>query len=734
MTVYTKLEIDGTEYFADNKMTVNKVIGLYNSTCTFSADFKNDSGDFSDTFALNDEVNVWADQDNLIMPSASPVSQWKMNDNLATTAVIDSIGLQNGVMEDNTGDKTVTGKINTALNFENTSISGDEYITISDNDTYSITNTGELSICFWAKGTKPASSYSHLLGKSNGGQHEWAFRLSSSGNVNGIFWALSGTPEYSTTSSGGWEDEVWTHWAVTAKDGEIKLYKNKLLVSTNTDLNISNLANGTEDVVLGTRGADEGVKGFNGSLDDVRIYSTLLSASDISAIYNDGNGTEKNIDDQKIFSGVIENIDFSGIGNSEILKISGRDFGAILMDTIVEPRVFKNTEVSEIVTSIMSQNISSSLISVNNVNVTTSTPDKITFQNKSVFDVIKELAEYAGFYFYVDIDNDLHFEEKNSTSSGLTFDNTNITASSFKTTDDDIFNKVTVYGDRILSGHEQYLPANGGSVFSLDYQPHNLGVSISGTTNVIQQPGGVLNIDEPERENVKWLVDFQAQRFVMASGTVAGDNIPTSGTDIIFAQYQKNTPIISVKSDAESQIAYGLKDKVIADKKIKDPEEATVKASSFLAEHKDPVVQGNIDVNGVIDVTPGNTAVVNIPFHDIDNQTYTIQSAIYNFNKSNNLSDNVLRVSLNKKIIDFTDTTKDILLRLKQTEMSQVDAGIVTLQVDSASVGVSSPWYASSRSIGSAFYFHTPGHNILNSNTSLLGDVRAGSVVASGGF
>ena len=66
--------------------------------------------------------------------------------------------------------------------------------------------------------------------------------------------------------------------------------------------------------------------------------------------------------------------------------------------------------------------------------------------------------------------------------------------------------------------------------------------------------------------------------------------------------------------------------------------------------------------------------------------------------------------------------------------MGQIEAGVVTLQTDIGSVGVSGTWYATSRSIGSAFYFHVDGHNQLNSSSSLLGDMRAGSIVQSGGF
>jgi hypothetical protein len=37
----------------------------------------------------------------------------------------------------------------------------------------------------------------------------------------------------------------------------------------------------------------------------------------------------------------------------------------------------------------------------------------------SIFDCISQLAEISGFYFYIDADKDLHFEQKNTISTGL---------------------------------------------------------------------------------------------------------------------------------------------------------------------------------------------------------------------------------------------------------------------------------------------------------------------------
>ena len=151
-----------------------------------------------------------------------------------------------------------------------------------------------------------------------------------------------------------------------------------------------------------------------------------------------------------------------------------------------------------------------------------------------------------------------------------------------------------------------------------------------------------------------------------------------------------------------------------------------------MAESKDPKIMGSLNIEGIVDVTPGNTAVVNIPFHNISNQTYAILNASYSFNKRNNLSNQVLVVSVNKRIRNFIDYMREHELRLRIIEGAEVDTSITNLSTATGSVFVETSYNAVSRSIGSAFYFHIPGHNIFNSDSSLLGDMRAGSTVISG--
>lgn len=456
-------------------------------------------------------------------------------------------------------------------------------------------------------------------------------------------------------------------------------------------------------------------------------YDDTFTLNDEVIIYADKDSTPATT---KIFTGVIEDIKFTGQEQDERVTLKGRDYGAILQDIIVSPRIFKNQDAGDIIKSLIIQNATNKGITTTNVDSVGSTITRITFNNMSLFEAIKQLGEATNFYFFVDENKDLYFKAEDSINSGLTFDNTNVTKSTVRHNDSEIYNKVTVYGDRQLTASRETFGAQAGSAYTLDDKPYNVGVIGSADPNIPIQPGGILNVNDPLDEDVKFLVDFQSSQIVLTSGTTAGDNTGWTGSSIII-DYQRSSPLISIRQDTTSQSSYGEKHKIIVDRNIKDINEANDRAITVLAEQKDPKVEVDIWVHSVVDVTPGNTAIVNIPFHNVSNQTYMILSANYSFNKINNLSDNVLQLTLSRSLRDVLDYFKDHELRLRVIEGAEVDTSITNLETATGSTTVVSSGLVISRSIGSAFYLHIPGHNMVENSSSLIGDIRAGSTIGA---
>lgn len=463
------------------------------------------------------------------------------------------------------------------------------------------------------------------------------------------------------------------------------------------------------------------------------IYDDTFNLNDEVTIYADKDTAATT----KIFTGIIENISYSGSVGKETITLVGRDYGAVLMDMNIQPIVFKSRDVGEIAKVVIEQN-AVGIVTTNNVGTTTgTTAEKLAFNHKNIFDALQYLAELAGYYFYVDADKDVHFEVKSGISSGLTFDNTNVTAAKFKTDDKEVFNKIWVYGDRILTGATDTFATEGGavtgSVFTLTDKPHNIRVT---SHDVLQEIGGIYEMDDPSiKANLKYVVNFSEKDIIFVSGTVAGDNIPVSGTLPISVDYERSAPILKFKQDDTSITDYGPKAKIITDRDIKDYTQANEKATAFLAEHKDPKIQGDLNVKGVLVITPGNTAVVNLPWNNINTQTYTMINASYTFNKRNNLSENILRLTMNKKIMDFVDTMKDQKLRMKTVETGPLEGTMTRLETAVDTVPIDTHYEAWTHDIGSNFVLHSTKHGKFHNSDSRVGYSYAGSdLQASGGY
>ena len=438
----------------------------------------------------------------------------------------------------------------------------------------------------------------------------------------------------------------------------------------------------------------------------------------------------------KIFTGVIEKKTFDGEENTENLTLRGRDYGAILQDMTVQPVVYTEEDAGSIAKKIIQQNTKGT-VTTNNVNTSSGTIiSKISFNHKNLFDALKQLSELAEFIFYVDENRDVHFEEKESVSSGKTFDNTNVLAGSFKTDDKEVFNKVWQYGDRVLTGTNDTggvgYTGGTGSTFKLTDQPHNTRVFVN---SVLQSPGGVTGITDPSTDAVKYLVDFQGKEITFTSGTTAGNNIPVSGTSNISVDYERSTPILKFVQDVDSIAQFGAKTKVLNDSTIKNFDEANEKAISYLAEHKTAKIQGDLSIKGVLALTPGNTALINLPNFEIINQTYGILSVRYKFTPKTLQDETALEITLNKKSADFTDVMKDQILRMKDVEGGQLEGTLTRLETSVDFVPVDSHFEAWGLNINDIFVFHSDKHGRLENPNSRIGvGVLGSSLLQSGGF
>jgi len=404
---------------------------------------------------------------------------------------------------------------------------------------------------------------------------------------------------------------------------------------------------------------------FEGKIENIGGFNVeSFNTGDSIEVYSEKDTDPPTV---KIFSGTVEKITYKGANQVGGITITGKDDTARLMNQIVEPEVYNDTETSVIVADIMTKYADG--VTATNVNVTPYTVDNIVFNNISVFDALRKLAELSGFYFFVDNDSDLHFVELASASSGETIDNTNSINSTFAETSKQVYNNVFVYGDRVLSGWQNEFTGDGaGSVYTLDYKPHNTEVTVSG---VIKR-GGVFEMVTTPASGTHYLIDYNDKNVIFVSGTTTGDNIPGS-LDPVNIKYDRDTPIIKFGRNSASELNYGKRVKVITDTNIKSPLQAKEVLLQTLAEYSEPRKQGTILINGIINLTPGETIIVNLPNEDIVNKNFKMLEVTYTFNNASLRKDEVLSVKVDKKILDLTDTLKDILQQLK--DLQSKDAG-----------------------------------------------------------
>jgi hypothetical protein len=228
--------------------------------------------------------HVWGTTADPEIVPTTPISHYKMNDNEATTTVIDTMGVNAGTAIRNTVDMTTAGKVNSALNFNGTN----DYIYTTN----AYTNPQSFSLTLWFK-TSTASGKTIMGFESNrtgtsSSNHDRKIWMGSDGKIRFGWW--TGSAVYITSGSTYYDNE-WHFVVANYQNGSGSLYIDNKLQGT---------AGGTAQSYTGywrigsyKAGWVYGSNGyFPGLIDDVRIYNQALNADQISQLYNSGNGTE----------------------------------------------------------------------------------------------------------------------------------------------------------------------------------------------------------------------------------------------------------------------------------------------------------------------------------------------------------------------------------------------------------------------------------------------------------
>ena len=210
------------------------------------------------------------------------VSHWLLNDDLATTAVLDTTGVNNGTLEggNNTEDLSVAGKINKALELNGI----DDWIYSS---AFSI--SGDVSFSVWFKANSFVS-WAGVIGDFWRANY-FGFVVIPYNSTTIRIAAGNGEASYEyhnwTVSDMG---NSWHHIVAVHESGVFKIYLDGEHLSGDWTQAVDH--SGVSSLFCGRWNSEYDGYYFDGLIDEARCYNTAISAYYIKLLYNNGAGTE----------------------------------------------------------------------------------------------------------------------------------------------------------------------------------------------------------------------------------------------------------------------------------------------------------------------------------------------------------------------------------------------------------------------------------------------------------
>jgi len=283
-------------YFGDNFDDVNEgVVGLPHSETTYTPGtlakdavyyWRVDEFDGAVTY----KGDVWSFSTVPDIPITDPnlFCWWKFDVGSGTTALDWSGHDNHGTIQ---GDpQWVAGQVGGALQFD-----GDgDHVVDPDGAGY-LNGLNALTVCMWIKSDVINTNKGFINGEDpDGGDNVVTMRYDSDGGsfggTNVLKMAVTSTPggEQQLESSSNLQVTEWQHVAMTWSDGDlIRFYVNGVedMPSGRNDPDNAGTVSGCTKLIIGKGSKDEGATaGWDGLIDDVRIYNKVLTPDDIKEV------------------------------------------------------------------------------------------------------------------------------------------------------------------------------------------------------------------------------------------------------------------------------------------------------------------------------------------------------------------------------------------------------------------------------------------------------------------
>ncbi len=258
------------------------------------------------------------------------VGHWSFDEDAGTT-VPDHSG------QGNTGTATggpagTTGQLGRALSFDGS----DDYVSVADAN--SLDQTTAMTVAFWAKPNSESGTDALVLKwNESSSQQSWAVQVFDGGSSILVHTPTSNSDDSTSgtynLSASEWQAGSWKHVAFifdgagSGNAGRLKLYLDGTQVSLTSFSGTvpSSLNTSTANLEIGGFSTVAG-RYFDGTIDDVRMYSRTLSADEIKRLYNVRPATVNASPTSKLTSGLVGYWTFDG---SDITGTPGNTLTAL---------------------------------------------------------------------------------------------------------------------------------------------------------------------------------------------------------------------------------------------------------------------------------------------------------------------------------------------------------------------------------------------------------------------
>ena len=192
----------------------------------------------------------------------------------------------------------VVGKIGQALRFNGgVSNANGSYIDVTNQASFNFERTNSFSSSVWIKPQTLSSTIQHIVGNlgNTSPYRGWELWIDSAGRVNLTLESTYPTDQLavhtnSALSLNKWQNVSFTYNGTSAPSG-VTIYVNGISQTLTTDQNtLSATIQNSVDFGIGQRTDNIGSNSwpFTGFIDDVRVYSRALSASEVNQLYKLG--------------------------------------------------------------------------------------------------------------------------------------------------------------------------------------------------------------------------------------------------------------------------------------------------------------------------------------------------------------------------------------------------------------------------------------------------------------